>query len=74
MVSIRKKNRQIRVCVDFRDMNKTCSKDDFPLLNIDLLINATSGHEMFSFMDGFNGYNQKKMAKDDVFLEKFWDV
>ena len=62
IVSIRKKNGQIRICVDFRDLNKACPKDDFPLPNIDTLVDVTAGHELFSFMDGFSGYNQIKMA------------
>ena len=47
-------------------MNKACLKDDFPLPNLDTLIDATAGHEMFSFMDGFSGYNQICMAPEDA--------
>ena len=66
VVPVRKKNGQIRVCVDFRDLNKACPKDDFPLPNIDMLVDGTAGHELFSFMDGFSGYNQIKMAIGDA--------
>ena len=52
--------------MDFRNLNKTCPKDEFPLPNIDLLIDSTAGSAMFSFMDGFNGYNQIKMAPRDA--------
>ena len=38
IVLVKKKNGQIRCCVDFRNLNKACSKDEFPLPNIDLLI------------------------------------
>ena len=31
IVPIKKKNGQIRICVDFRGLNKACPKDDFPL-------------------------------------------
>ena len=55
VVPVKKKNGQIRVCVDFRDLNKACPKDDFPLPNLDMLINTTANHKMFSFMDGFSG-------------------
>ncbi|KAL5576142.1 hypothetical protein UlMin_017841 [Ulmus minor] len=61
-----KKNGTIRCCVDYRDLNRACPKDEFPLPNIDTLIDATAGHEMFSFMDGFSGYNQIKMAPEDA--------
>jgi len=42
---VRKKNGQLRICVDFRDMNGTCPKDDFPLLVTELMIDATTGYE-----------------------------
>ena len=31
MVPVRKKNRDIRICIDFRNLNKACQKDNFPL-------------------------------------------
>ena len=34
--------------------------------NIDLLIDSTAGSTMFSFMDGFSGYNQIRMAPNDA--------
>ena len=58
VVHVKKKNGQIRVCVDFQDLNKACSKDKFPLLNVDILVDAAVGHECFSFMDGYSEYNQ----------------
>jgi hypothetical protein len=54
IVPVKKKNGQIRCCVDFRNLNKACPKDEFPLLNMDLLIDSAAGHAMFSFMDGFS--------------------
>ena len=32
---------------------------------MDMLIDSVASHEMFSFMDGFSGYNQIKMAPGD---------
>ena len=43
IVPVKKKNGQIRACVDYRDVNKACPKDDFPLPNMDVLIDSTSG-------------------------------
>ena len=60
IVSIKKPTCEIRVCINFRDLNKACSKDDFPLPNIDMIIDSLAGYEMLSFMDGFLGYNQIK--------------
>jgi hypothetical protein len=66
IVPVKKKNGQIRCCVDFRNLNKTCPKDEFPLPNMDLLIDSAAGHAMFSFMDGFSGYNQIRMSTKDA--------
>lgn len=37
--------------VDFRDLNKICPKDLYPLSHIDQLVNVTYGFELLSFMD-----------------------
>uniref|UniRef100_A0A2N9FDC7 Reverse transcriptase domain-containing protein n=1 Tax=Fagus sylvatica TaxID=28930 RepID=A0A2N9FDC7_FAGSY len=66
IVPMKKKNGQIRCCVDFRNLNKACPKDEFPLPNMDLLIDSAAGHAMFSFMDGFSGYNQILMSPRDA--------
>ena len=63
---IKKKNGQIRCCVDFRNLNRACPKDKFPLPNMDLLIDSAARNAMFSFMDGFSGYNQIRMAPKDA--------
>ena len=54
IVPVKKKNGQIRCSVDFRNLNRTCRKDEFPLPNMDLLIDSAVGSAMFSFMDGFS--------------------
>ena len=38
VVPIPKKDGKVRVCVDFKDLNKASLKDDFHLLHIDLLV------------------------------------
>ena len=57
IVPVKKKNGQLRICVDFRDLNKACPKDAFPLPIHDILLDNVVGSQMFSFMDGFSGYN-----------------
>ena len=54
------------MCVDYRDLNKASPKDDFPLPHIDMLVHNTAKFKVFSFMDGFSGYNQIKMAPEDM--------
>ena len=53
IIPVKKKNGQIWCCVDFRNLNKACPKDEFQLPNMDLLIDSVAGHAMISFMDGF---------------------
>ena len=62
MVLVKKPNGKIQIFMDFRDLNKACAKDDFPLLNIDNLFDAIFGYEMLSLMDEFFEYNQIKVA------------
>src|ERR1051325_9429933 len=65
IVPVRKKNGQLRVCVDFRDLNIACPKDDFPWPITEIMVDATMGHEALSFMDESSGYNQIHMALED---------
>ena len=65
IVPVKKKSGQIRVCVDFRNLNEACPKDDFPLPIPELLIDSTSAYTTMSFMDGYSGYNQIRMAPED---------
>jgi len=65
-VPIEKKNSgKIRVCIDFRDLNKATPKDEYPMPIADKLINEASGHHVISFLDGNAGYNQIFMAEED---------
>ena len=66
VVPVKKKNGQIRYCVNFRNLNKVCPKDEFPLPNIDLLVDLAAGSSMLLFMDGYSGYNQICMAAKDA--------
>ena len=52
-----KKNGQIRVCIDYRDLNNACPKDEFLLSILEVMIDNTYGFERMTFMDGFFGYN-----------------
>ncbi|PKU75078.1 RNA-directed DNA polymerase [Dendrobium catenatum] len=65
VVLVRKKNGQIRICIDYRDLNKACPKDEFPLPILELMVDIDSSHTIFSFMDDSFGYNQIKLAIED---------
>ena len=63
MVMVKKANGKWRMCVDFTDLNRACSKDSYPLSRIDNLVDSTVRHELLSFMDVFSGYNQIRMEE-----------
>ena len=65
VVLVKKANGKWRLCIDFTDVNRACLKDSFPLPRIDLIVDATAGHELVSFMEAFSGYNQISMDPDD---------
>ena len=65
VVLVKKANGKWRLCIDFTDINKACLKDSFPLPRIDLIVDATAGHELLSFMDAFSGYSQISMDLGD---------
>lgn len=54
---MRKKNEQIRIYVDFHDLNKACPEDDFSVPFTVMMIDVTTLHEALSFMDGSSRYN-----------------
>ncbi|XP_073046125.1 uncharacterized protein [Primulina eburnea] len=65
VVLVPKSTGKWRMCVDFCDLNKACPKDHYPLPRIDQLVHSTSGFELLSFMDAYQGYHQISLAKSD---------
>ena len=66
IVPVPKKDGKVRMCVDYRDLNRASPKNNFPLPHIDTLVDNRAKHSFFSFMDEFSGYNQIKMAPEDM--------
>ena len=61
-----KKNEKLRVCIDFRDLNKATPMDGYPMPIADMLVDAAVEHKVISFMDDNAGYNQIFMAEEDI--------
>ena len=77
VVLVPNKDGKVIMCVDFRDLNKACPKDDFPLPHIDVLVDNIASSALISFMDGFSGYNQIKMAHRNMTRTTFtieWEI
>ncbi|KAL2232800.1 UNVERIFIED_CONTAM: hypothetical protein Sindi_1460000 [Sesamum indicum] len=62
---LKSKNGQICICVDFPNLNKACSKDDFSSPIFEFMVDAVTEHEALSFMDGSFGYNQIRISPKD---------
>lgn len=57
--------------MDYRVLNRSSPKNDFPLPHIDILVDYTAQLSVFSLMDEFSGYNQIKMDLADMEKTKF---
>ena len=67
IVPVEKKDSgKIRVCIDFRDLDKATPKDEYAMPIANMLINEDSGHRVISFLDGNAGYNQVFMVEEDT--------
>ena len=71
VVPVYKKNSKLRVCIDFRNLNKATPMDGYPMPIADMLADAVAGHKVISFMDGNAGYNQIFMAEEDIHKTAF---
>jgi hypothetical protein len=65
LVPVRKKNGEIRLCVDFRNLNKSSLKDNYPLPKMDHVLEKVVGATRMSMIDGFSGYNQIAVCESD---------
>ena len=54
---VRNKSGEIRICIDFRNLNQASLKDNYPLPNMENLLQSVTGVGMLSMLDGFSGYN-----------------
>ena len=65
LVIVRNKNGEIRLCADFRNLNKCSKNDNYPLPKMEHLLQQVSGAKVMSFIDGFSGFNQIVVHPDD---------
>ncbi|KAL0315316.1 UNVERIFIED_CONTAM: Transposon Ty3-G Gag-Pol polyprotein [Sesamum radiatum] len=65
VVLVPKSGGKWRMCIDFRDLNKACPKDFYPLPQIGQLVDSMSDCELLSIMDTSQGYQQIKLAPED---------
>ena len=56
---------KVRICVNPRKVNDACLHGPFPTPFTDEVIESVRGKEMYSFTDGFLGYYQVRIVKED---------
>jgi hypothetical protein len=57
IVMVQKKSGKWRMCIDFTSLNKACPKDNFPLPQIDKIVNSAARCEVMSLLDYLSGYH-----------------
>jgi ribonuclease HI len=71
LVPVRKKSGEIRLCVDFQNLNRVSDKDNYPVPPMEQILQHVSGSERLSLLDGFSGYNQVLMSPPDQLKTTF---
>ncbi len=65
MVLALNKNGKLRVCVNYKALNKLIKKDRYALPFCEEKLEKVVGHEMHTFGDGYKGYHQMKITLED---------
>ena len=63
---VKKKDGSLRLCIDYRQLNKVTIRNQYPLPRIDDLFDQLQGAKVFSKIDLRSGYHQLKVRREDV--------
>jgi hypothetical protein len=66
LVPMRKKNGEIKLCVDFRNLNRCSQKDNYPLPKMEHILQRVVRSSRLSMIDGFSRYNKVVFHPDDM--------
>jgi hypothetical protein len=63
---VEKKDKELRLCVDYRPLNAVTIKNKYLLPRIDILFDQLAGAQVFSKIDLRSGYHQIKIHAEDI--------
>jgi hypothetical protein len=63
---VEKKDKALRLCVDYRPLNAVTIKNKYPLPCIDILFDQLAGAQVFSKINLHSGYHQIKIHAEDI--------
>ena len=63
---VKKKDKSLRMCVDYRPLNAVTIKNKYPLPRIDILFDQLAKAKVFSKIDLRSGYHQIKIGPEDM--------
>ena len=63
---VKKKDGSLRLCIDYRGLNKVTIKNKYPQPRIDDLFDQLAGSRVFSRIELRSGYHQLKVRAEDI--------
>jgi hypothetical protein len=66
VIFVKKKDGSLRLCIDYRDLNRATVKNRYPMLRIDDLFDQMKGAAVFSKIDLRSGYHQLRIKEGDI--------
>lgn len=71
LAPVRKKTGEVFLCIDFKNLSKVSLKDNYPMPKMNHILQRVVGSSRMSFLDGYSGYNQILVHKDDPLKATF---
>jgi hypothetical protein len=75
---VKKKDRSMRLCINYRELNRVTIRNKYPLPRIDDLFDQLKEASVFSKIDLWSRYHQLKAREDDVqknhYQDKVWPL